>query len=55
MFQRPLLEHIVAAMSALFDLDNDDSDLLDNALLRHVGPWQSWLPSRRLPDDPFIC
>jgi hypothetical protein len=38
MFQRPLLEHIVAAMSALFDLDNDDSDLLDNALLRHVGP-----------------
>jgi hypothetical protein len=24
-------------MSALFDLDNDDSDLLDNALLRHAG------------------
>jgi hypothetical protein len=32
-----MLEQIVAAMTAIFDLDDETSDVLDNALLNHVG------------------
>jgi hypothetical protein len=37
MFHGPMLEQIVAAMTAIFDLDDETSDVLDNALLNHVG------------------
>jgi hypothetical protein len=37
MFQGPLPEHVIAALSALFELENDAADLLDNALLQHAG------------------
>jgi hypothetical protein len=38
MFQGSLSENIViAALSALFELDDDSTDLLDNALLLHAG------------------
>jgi hypothetical protein len=37
MFQGPLPEHVIAALSALFDLEDDGADLLDNALLQHAG------------------
>jgi hypothetical protein len=37
MFQGPLPEHIIAAFSALFELDDDNTDRLDNALLLHAG------------------
>jgi hypothetical protein len=37
MFQGPLPEHIIAALSALFDLEDDATVQLDNALLQHAG------------------
>jgi hypothetical protein len=37
MFQGPLPDHIIAALSAMFDLDDDGSNLLHDALLQHVG------------------
>jgi hypothetical protein len=37
MFQGPLPQHVIAALTALFDLDNKDADLIDNALLQHAG------------------
>jgi hypothetical protein len=36
MFQGPLPDHIIAALSAMFDLD-DGSNLLHDVLLQHVG------------------
>jgi hypothetical protein len=36
MFRSPLPEQIVAAMTAIFDLDDEASDVLDNALLNHA-------------------
>jgi hypothetical protein len=33
-----LPEHIIAAMTALFDLEDDDAELVNDALLQHVGP-----------------
>jgi hypothetical protein len=36
-FQGPLPEHIIAALSALLDLEDDATVLLDNALLHHTG------------------
>jgi hypothetical protein len=36
MFQGPLPDHIIAALSEMFDLD-DGSNLLHDALLQHVG------------------
>jgi hypothetical protein len=37
MFQGPLPHHVIATLTTLFDLDNEDSDLLYNALLQHAG------------------
>jgi hypothetical protein len=37
MFQGPLPDHIIATLSAMFDLDDDDSDLLHDALHQRVG------------------
>jgi hypothetical protein len=37
MFQVPLPQHVIATLTALFDLDNEDSDLIDNALLQHTS------------------
>jgi hypothetical protein len=37
MFQGPLLGTVVAALTAIFDLDDEGADLLDNALLQHAG------------------
>jgi hypothetical protein len=36
-FQGPLLDHIITALSTLFELDDDGTDTLDNALLQHAG------------------
>jgi hypothetical protein len=36
-FQGPLLDHIIALLAALFELDDDGADTLDNALLQHAG------------------
>jgi hypothetical protein len=36
-FQGPLQDHIIAALSVLFELDDDGVDTLDNALLQHAG------------------
>jgi hypothetical protein len=35
--QAPLPEHIVAAMTALFDLDDEGAELVNDALLQHAG------------------
>lgn len=37
MFRGPLLEHIMAAMTAIIDLDDEGADMLDEALIRHAG------------------
>jgi hypothetical protein len=37
MFQGPLPGTVVAALTAIFDLDDEGADLLDNALLQHAG------------------
>jgi hypothetical protein len=37
MFQGPLPQHVIAALTALFDLDNEDAEVVDNALLQHAG------------------
>jgi hypothetical protein len=37
MFQGPLPGTAVAALKAIFDLDDEGTDLLDNALLQHAG------------------
>ncbi|KAG2629110.1 hypothetical protein PVAP13_3KG437701 [Panicum virgatum] len=37
MFRGPLPEHIMAAMTAIFNLDDDDADMLDDALIQHAG------------------
>lgn len=37
MFRGPLPEHIVVAMMAIFNLNDDDVDALDEALLQHAG------------------
>jgi hypothetical protein len=36
-FHDPLPAHVVDAMSVIFNLDDDNFDLLDDALLQHVG------------------
>jgi len=36
-FSGPLPEHIMAAMTALFNLEDDDYDLVHEALLQHAG------------------
>jgi hypothetical protein len=36
-FQVPLLDHIIALLAALFELDDNGADTLDNALLQHAG------------------
>lgn len=35
--QGPLPDHIIAALSVLFELDDDGVDTLDNSLLQHAG------------------
>jgi hypothetical protein len=37
MFQGPLPQHVIAALTARFDLDNEDAEVVDNALLQHAG------------------
>ncbi|KAK3123652.1 hypothetical protein QOZ80_8AG0634170 [Eleusine coracana subsp. coracana] len=37
MFQGPLPPDIIAALTALFDLDNEDAGHINDALLRHAG------------------
>ncbi|KAG2548724.1 hypothetical protein PVAP13_9KG227100 [Panicum virgatum] len=37
MFRGPLPDNIVAALTTIFCLDDDDTDLLDEALLQHTG------------------
>jgi hypothetical protein len=37
MFRGPLPPHIVGALTAIFNLDDDDTDKLDDALLQHAG------------------
>jgi hypothetical protein len=37
MFQGPLPQHVIATLTALFDFDNENSDLIDNALLQHAS------------------
>jgi hypothetical protein len=37
MFQGPLPKHIMAALMAIFDLDDDGANLLDDTLLQHAG------------------
>jgi hypothetical protein len=37
MFQGPLPGAIVAALTAIFGLDDEGADILDNALLQHAG------------------
>ena len=36
-FSGPLPEHILAAMTALFNLDDDDDDLVHDALIQYAG------------------
>lgn len=36
-FSGPLPEHIVAAMTALFNLEDEDDDAVHEALLQYVG------------------
>jgi hypothetical protein len=37
MFRGPLPPHIVGALTAIFSVDDDDTDMLDDALLQHAG------------------
>ncbi|CAN6328777.1 unnamed protein product [Urochloa humidicola] len=37
MFVGPLPEHIIAALTAIFDLEDDGADVLNEALLEHAG------------------
>jgi hypothetical protein len=37
MFQGPLPGPVVAALTAIFDLDDEGTNRLDDALLEHVG------------------
>nr|TKW39055.1 hypothetical protein SEVIR_1G154701v2 [Setaria viridis] len=37
MFQGPLLENIVAALTAIFGLDDEGADMLGDALMNHAG------------------
>jgi hypothetical protein len=37
--QAPLPEHIIAAMTALFDLDDEGAELVNDALLQHAGQY----------------
>jgi hypothetical protein len=37
MFRGPLPPHIVGALTTIFSLDDDDTDMLDDALLQHAG------------------
>ena len=37
MFSRPLPEQVVAGMMAIFDLDNDEAENVNDALLQHAG------------------
>ena len=37
MFTGPLPEQIVAAMTAIFDLDDDEAESISEALLQHAG------------------
>lgn len=37
MFRGLLPEHIVVVMTAIFNLDDEDADVLDEALLQHAG------------------
>ncbi|CAN6336086.1 unnamed protein product [Urochloa humidicola] len=37
MFVGPLPEHIIAAMTTIFELDDEGADLLNEALLEHAG------------------
>jgi hypothetical protein len=48
MFQGPLPEHVVAALTALFGLDDDGTEALDDALLHHAG---QALPELRHDED----
>lgn len=36
-FEGPLSEPMMAAMTVLFDLENEDRDCIDDALTQHVG------------------
>jgi hypothetical protein len=36
-FHRPLPAHVFDATSVVFNLDDDNFDLLDNTLFQHVG------------------
>ncbi|CAN6343054.1 unnamed protein product [Urochloa humidicola] len=36
MFTGPLPEHIMSAMTAVFDLDDEDAEEVNDALLRHA-------------------
>lgn len=69
MFRGSLPKHIVAAMTSIFNLDDDDVDVLDEALLQHAGTtvtelmirkqlWRSSLsmyPSTYEPKCPTGC
>jgi hypothetical protein len=37
MFQGPLSGPVVVALTAIFDLDDDGANLLDDTLLQHTG------------------
>jgi hypothetical protein len=37
MFSGPLPEQVVAGMTAIFDLDNDEAENVNDALLQHAG------------------
>ncbi|CAO2144082.1 unnamed protein product [Urochloa humidicola] len=37
MFTGPLPESIMTAMTAIFDLDDEDADEVNDAMLRHAG------------------
>ena len=37
MFTSPLPEQIIAAMTAIFDLDDEEADNVNDTLLQHAG------------------
>lgn len=37
MFTRPLPQHIIGAMTTLFDLDNDTAEVVNTVLTEHAG------------------
>jgi hypothetical protein len=37
MFKGPLPPHVIDALTAIFRLDDDDTEVLDAALLHHAG------------------